>query len=113
MHATTVPASDLVEQQRLKPPTYGSSQRQAIDAVVDSLITDIVKKIGTIRATLDTIEQRAIQSSANAKGLLTEHVQFCHRLDDEITHMEAVVKDMYDQVGSNEPEQRQDVVYRR
>jgi hypothetical protein len=82
----------------LKPPAYGGPAREAIGSVVDNIVDDLCRKLGAIRETLDKIEQQALQSAARAKGALNEHVTVCIKLNDEISHMQAVVAEIKDQM---------------
>jgi hypothetical protein len=78
----------------LKPPSYGEPQRNAIDSVVDGIVGDLCKKIGDLRKTLDDIEQQVLEGAAGAKRVLLDHILVCVRVNDEIVHMQDVVKEI-------------------
>lgn len=96
MNATAIPSNELIPKH--KPVAYGAPQRDAIGSIVDGLVVDLCQRLNAIRETLDKIEQQALQSAANAKGTLSEHVGVCIRLNDEITHMQAVVAEIHKQM---------------
>lgn len=75
-------------------PSYGGPQRDAINSVIDGLVSDICSDIGELRHTLDDIEQQVLEGAANAKQRLNEQVQICVSVKDEITHMNRVVADI-------------------
>jgi hypothetical protein len=85
---TPVPGNEL------KPPSYGAPRRDAINSLVDDLVSEVCKKIEAVRETLNAIEQQALESAANSKHALQDHVSVCVRLDDEISHMRKVVEDI-------------------
>ena len=85
---TPVPVNEI------KPPAYGGPQRDAINSVVDNVVSDICGKIDTLRKTLDAIEQQVLEGAAGAKAALQDHIQICIRVKDEITHMQGVIEDI-------------------
>ena len=85
---TPIPTNDI------KPPTYGGPQRDAINSVVDNIVSDICGKIGELRKTLDDIEQQVLEGAAGAKTALQDHIQVCIRVNDEIVHMQDVIEDI-------------------
>ena len=98
MHAT-VPPNELIKKPAPhKPPSYGAPQRDAIGSIVDGLVDDLCQRIATLRETLGRIEQQALQSAANAKGTLSDHVAVCGRLSDEIGRVQAVVAELDQQM---------------
>ena len=99
MHATVIPTNDFTSPQPLKPPAYGGPVREAIGSVVDNIVDDLCRKLNTVRATLDKIEQQALQSAADAKGTLSDHVAVCVKLNDEILRMQAMVAELHQQMG--------------
>jgi hypothetical protein len=94
MQATALPLNEIAPQQPHKPPTYGSPQRDAIGSIVDGLVDDLCQRITGIRETLDQIEQQALQSAADAKGSLSDHVGVCVRLSEEVSNLQTVVSDI-------------------
>lgn len=97
MRPTPLPANEMP--QPLAAPEYGSPQRDAIGSVVDGIVDDLCRKIGELRATLDKIEQQALQSAAAAKGALNDHVGVCVRLNGEIQKMQGIVADIHDKMA--------------
>lgn len=87
---TPLPSNDL------RPPSYGGPQRDAINSVVDGVVNDICAKIAELRKQLDAIEQQVLESAADTKHHLQDHVSICVRINDEITHMKDVVAEISD-----------------
>lgn len=85
---TPIPTNDI------KPPSYGGPQRDAINSVVDNIVSDLCGKINDLRKTLDEIEQGVLEGAAGAKSALQDHVAVCVRVNDEIVHMQAVIADI-------------------
>lgn len=85
---TPVPTNEM------KPPAYGGPQRDAINSVVDNIVGDLCGKINDLRHTLDDIEQQVLSGAAGAKHALHDHVTLCVKVNDEITHMQAVIEDI-------------------
>jgi len=85
-----------VGKDELRPPTYGGPQRDAINSVIDNVVQDITGKVNELRKVLDDIEQRVLESAANSKKTLTDHISICVRVNDEIVHMREVVTDLRD-----------------
>ena len=75
-------------------PTYGAPQRDAINSVIDGIVSDICSDISKLRHTLDDIEQQVLEGAAHAKARLNDQVQICVSVKDEITHMTRVVADI-------------------
>jgi hypothetical protein len=91
---TELPRSDLVPQNDLIPPGYGSPQRKAIDSMVEGVVADLCDKISILRKTLDEIEQHVLEGASFAKSKLKDHVTLCVRVNDEITHMREVIAEL-------------------
>jgi hypothetical protein len=89
-HQTAIPAN-VHSTKELQPPSYGGPQRDAIASIVDGVVADFCCKLAKVRETLDRIEQQALESAANAKGSLNDHIVVCVKLNDEIEHMGGVV----------------------
>ena len=85
---TAIPPNEL-------RPSYGGPQRDAINSVIDGIVSDICADIGRLRHTLDDIEQQVLEGAANAKARLNDQVQICVSVKDEITHMNRVVADIH------------------
>lgn len=98
-----IPPNSLnsVNAKPLQPPSFGEAQRDAVSAIVGNMTDELHKKIVSIRATLDKIEQEALQSAANAKGLLNDHIIVCVRLNDEIERMGDVVAHVHDLIRAD------------
>lgn len=79
---------------RREPPTFGEASRGAIDSVITNLADSLSKRIGELRGILDEIEQHVLESAAQTKATLENHVAVCVRVDDEIRAMQIVVKDL-------------------
>lgn len=90
MRRTPLPTSDLTN----KPPTYGGPQRDAINSVVDNIVSDICGKINDLRKTLDEIEQQVLEGAAGAKHALQDHISICVRVNDEFVHMQDVIAEI-------------------
>jgi Mg2+ and Co2+ transporter CorA len=75
-------------------PSYGAPQRDAINSVIDGIVSDLCKDIGELRRTLDDIEQQVLEGAAKAKEHLTDQVRVCVSVKDEISHMKRVVADI-------------------
>ena len=73
-------------------PDYGSPQRDAINSVVDSLVANLCDKIAELRASLDDIEQRILESAAHTKHSLQGHILVCIRFNDEIAHIKNAIE---------------------
>lgn len=78
----------------MKPPSYGGPQRDAINSIVDGVVSDICIKIGELRHTLDDIEQQVLEGAAGAKHALQDHVQVCIKVTDEIAHTQRVIAEI-------------------
>lgn len=76
----------------MRPPSYGSPQRDAIGSIVDGVITDICGKISELRHTLDDVEQQLLESGAGIKHGLHSHVTLCSKLNDEVARVQAAVE---------------------
>lgn len=76
------------------PPGYGDPQRDAINSVIDNIVQDISRKIGDLRKQLDDIEQQVLTGAAKSKAMLQDQILVCVRVNDEITHMRAVVEEI-------------------
>lgn len=87
----------VTRQQDLTPPDYGSPTRQAIESVVNGLVSNLCVEIGKLRKELDLIEQRAISSASKSKHALTEHVLTCERINQEVGHMRDVITELTEQ----------------
>lgn len=85
---------DEVDRATLPSPVYGGPQRDAINSVVDQIISDLCGKIAELRNSLNVIEQQVLQSAAKSKHRLNEHVTLCIKLNDEILHAQDVVNDL-------------------
>jgi hypothetical protein len=85
---TKLPANEFT------PPGYGGPQRDAINSVIDGLVSDICRDIADLRRTLDDIEQQVLEGAATSKHHLADQVQICVCVKDEITHMQRVVADI-------------------
>ena len=83
----------------MKPPGYGGPQRDAINSVVDGIVSDVLGKIEALRKVLDEIEQQVREGASVAKSSLQDQVGICVRVNDEITHMRAVVEDIRASIG--------------
>jgi hypothetical protein len=94
-------ALNSVSTKPLQPPSFGEAQRDAVSAIVGNMTDELHKKIVSIRGTLDKIEQEALQSAANAKGLLNDHIIVCVRLNDEIERMGDVVAHVHDLIRAD------------
>ena len=80
--------------ERLQAPSAGEARRDAVKSLVDSVSTDLAKRIKSIHTTADTLEQTMLTSAARAKSILDEHVANCQILDEEATRLEAVLEKM-------------------
>ena len=78
----------------IKPPSYGGPQRDAINSVVDGIVSDLCSKIAALRHVLDDIEQQVLEGAAGAKHTLHDQVQVCIKVNDEITHMQRVIDEI-------------------
>lgn len=78
----------------IRPPSYGGPQRDAINSVVDNVVSDICGKINDLRKTLDAIEQQVLEGAAGAKTVLQDHVLVCVKVNDEIVHMQEVIEEI-------------------
>jgi hypothetical protein len=87
-HSTPVPTNELTA------PGYGSPQRDAINSVVDGIVSDICSEIAAMRVLLDEVEQQILEGAAASKHRLNDHVGVCVSVKDEITHMKRVVLDI-------------------
>jgi hypothetical protein len=76
------------------PPGYGDPQRDAINSVVDNVVQDISRKIDDLRKQLDALEQQVLVGAAKSKLALHGQIQVCVRVNDEITHMGAVIEEI-------------------
>lgn len=81
-----VPPSDI------KAPAYGAPQRDAINSVVDNIVSDLCGKIGELRRTLDAIEQQILEGAAGAKAALQSQIAVCVRFNEELAHMQGAVE---------------------
>ena len=97
--ATILPPN-AINTKPMQPPGVGDTQRDAVAAIVGSMVDELHRKIEGIRQTLDKIEQQALESAARAKGTLNDHIVVCVRLNDEIDHMSGVVAQIHDLVKS-------------
>jgi hypothetical protein len=75
-------------------PSYGGPQRDAINSVIDNIVGDLCGKIETLRKTLDEIEAQVLKGAAGSKGALHDQISMSVRVNDEIVHMQAVVKEI-------------------
>ena len=91
------------EIERHTPPSYGDQHRGAIASCVDALASDLCDKIGALRKALDQIEQHVLQSAANSKAVLNEHVGVSVRINDEILHMQTVIAELAEDARRAEP----------
>jgi hypothetical protein len=87
-------ASERAPATEIQRPTFGGPQRDAINSVVDGLVSEICADIGKLRITLDEVEQQVLEGAAHAKQRLNDQVQICVSVKDEITHMNRVVADI-------------------
>jgi hypothetical protein len=86
-----IAARSAVTKPEATPPVYGGPQRDAINSVVDNILVDICGKIRELRGTLDAIEQVVLESAAQSKSTLNEHVDVCVEVDGELRRMQSVV----------------------
>jgi hypothetical protein len=77
-----------------KTPVFGGPERDAINAVVDKSVQNICERISTLHAALDEIQQEALERNAQIKLQLTDHVSISVKINDEITHMQAVIAEL-------------------
>jgi hypothetical protein len=100
----TLPPNRLspVNPKSLLPPSFGDTQRDAVTAIVGTLTDELHKRIKGVRDTLERIEQQALQSAADAKGRLNDHIVVCIRLNDEIEHMGGVVEQIHDLIKATD-----------
>jgi hypothetical protein len=88
----------------MQPPAYGGPQQDAINSVFDGVVQDLFRKIGTLRETLDEIEQLVLTGAARAKAALQEQVDLCVKVDDEINHAKKVIADLRAQAAGQAAE---------
>lgn len=86
----------------LQPPVHGGAQRDAIGAMVDAVIRDICNHIAELRQLLDDTEQQILEGAAAAKHHLTEQINLCNQVKDELKHMQTVIED----IGEREKDAR-------
>jgi hypothetical protein len=75
-------------------PGYGGPQRDAINACVDDVVDRLCNRIAALRLTLEKLQQQALESAAEAKQSLCDHVVVCARVNDEVSHMEGVIDEI-------------------
>jgi hypothetical protein len=75
-------------------PVFGGPERDAINAVVDKSVQNICERIATLHNVLDEIQQDALERNAQIKLQLQDHVAVSVRINDEITHMQAVIAEL-------------------
>lgn len=92
MSVTAIPSNELTPKH--KPPSHGEPKRDAIGSIVDEISVDLNQQIKTLKEGLDQIGQRALQSAANAKGALNDHVGICARLAEEVERTRTVIADI-------------------
>jgi predicted amino acid-binding ACT domain protein len=85
---TPLPANEL------KPPSHGAPTRDAVNSIVDGLVSDICGKIADLRHTLDDVEQQILEGAAATKHALQDQVSLCAKVNDEISHMRKVVDEI-------------------
>ena len=78
----------------LKPPTYSEPTRNGVESLIDSIVLDLHEKIEKLRRTLDEIEQRGLESAANAKGVLKDHIDICVKINEEMMRVREIVEEI-------------------
>lgn len=94
IHEVTDETRALASVSKTLPPSYGEPQREAINSVIDNIVQDISRKIDDLRKQLDDIEQQVLTGAAKNKIALQGQINVCVRVNDEITHMRAVVEEI-------------------
>jgi hypothetical protein len=100
---TTVPANEfsnpiaelfgsVPEPAPPREPSYGAVHRDKIDALIGELADELIGKIGELRHMLDDVEQRVVESAADTKISLQDHVIVCGRFHQEIASLRKLVE---------------------
>ena len=84
-------ASQQGHSQRQQPPAYGSSARDAINSIVDSLTINAASRIASLRRELDELEQAMLTNASNTKAALRSHVDVMGSVQAEISRVSDVV----------------------
>jgi len=88
---------DRVTGQQLAAPSYGEDQRKVIDTCVESIVSDLCRRMEDLHGQLKTIEQQVLASAERARNALREHAAVCVRVNDEIKAMHIVISDLAEQ----------------
>jgi Ethanolamine utilization protein EutJ (predicted chaperonin) len=96
MHSTVIPtndfaANDVTVKSNHQPPVHGAPQRDVIGGVVDGVAQTFCQQITVMREALDKLEQQYLESAANAKGALNDHVAVSAQLNSEALRLHGVI----------------------
>ena len=77
-----------------QPPTYGDSQREAINAIFTSMTEQVGHDIAQLRAKIDALEQLMLENAVKVKTELEGQVAICRHVKEEAGRLHQMVDAM-------------------
>ncbi|QOG21350.1 hypothetical protein [Bradyrhizobium sp. SEMIA] len=82
----------------VQPPAYGAPQRDAINALVDKVVSEVCDRIAELKKQLDALQQQVLVGGAATKVSLNEQIDACMRVHDETNRIGAAVSEIADRM---------------
>lgn len=79
---------------QVPPPTFGAPKRDAVNAIVDQIVSDACGRIDELQEQLEQMKNQILVGAASAKGTLHEQVDLCARITDETKRIGDVMHDL-------------------
>jgi hypothetical protein len=76
------------------PPTYGDSQREAINAIFTSMTEQVGQDIAQLRAKIDALEQLMLENAVKVRTQLEGQVAICRHVKEEAGRLHQMVDAM-------------------
>lgn len=93
-----VPQPMLRPDQLVRPPAFGSPQRDAINSLIDKVVSDVCEHIAELEKRLEELRQQVLVGAAAAKATLQEQVEVCLRVNDEAVRIGDTIRDITQRV---------------
>ncbi|MGX1171255.1 uncharacterized small protein (DUF1192 family) [Bradyrhizobium sp. USDA 372] len=85
-------------QPMVQPPAYGAPQRDAINALVDKVVSEVCERIAELKKQLDALQQQVLVGGAATKVTLNEQIDACMRVHDETNRIGDAVSEIADRL---------------
>ena len=77
-----------------QPPTYGDSQREAINSIITSMTENVGHDLNQLRAKIDDLEQLMLTNASKVKADLEQQVNICRGVKEEAGRLHQLVDAM-------------------